>query len=936
MRPRSVLLFLTILGLTLAAPAITGAQTTGATLLGTIFDEQGAVLPGATVTVTNVETGWNRVVISDERGYYRAAALQPGRYEMKVELGGFNQQIRSGMTLTIGQEATIDVTLKLSSVQETVTVTGETPLVETTKTTVGTTISREQLDTLPIPGRNFTALANLTPGVTGVGGGGLNTGGQISRNNTFLIDGVSNDETALNSTRGGLSLETVREYVVMASQFNAEYGNASGAIVTVVTRSGTNTLQGRAFSFFRDTKLNAREFAAADLCYQATAAGKACDPKPAFSQQRFGGTLGGPIVRDRLHYFGAFEGLRQRESNIISARVTDAMLQAFNQPLTRVYPHDVNGQNAFGKTDYQIRENHTLSARYRLDNAREIGAGIGGTATRERGNDRIDRSQDFGVTLTSVLSSRALNEARFVYSTLIRWITVDGYYDANGLTITRPDISLGKSNSLPQGDKERYVQFIDNFSYTLGPHNLKAGLSVNLLRDNAYFLGNKDGTYTFTTNLPYDPANPATYPSQFTQNIGDWYDPERDNVFGFFVQDSWRVRPRFTLNLGLRYDRETAWSMANVLRVASESSGYAPVAGSVPDDTNNIQPRAGFAWDPFGDGKTAVRGGYGLYYDQTFLNITGNISVSTKARGVTIRNPGYPDPYSSGTIQASIPSATVASPDIQVPQTRSLTLGMSREVLSGLAVSVDYVNTRGQYLFNARDVNWNSATGTRRNPSWQRVNRYETTGDSWSDALLVSVNRRASGRIPGFSVAYTLSKATRNVEDFGSTAQDPNNVAAEKALATQDRRHQVVAQVTWTLPLGIQIGTLIQARTGRPVNITTGLDNNGDSNFNDRPDLVDPNGNLWSASTYNRSFTGRVGNLPRNYATGPSFFQADLRLSKIFRFTGRRVELFAEAFNLTNLRNDNNQTSSMSSSNFGRVTSWNSPRQVEFGARFDF
>ncbi|MBE3135247.1 MAG: carboxypeptidase regulatory-like domain-containing protein, partial [Acidobacteria bacterium] len=300
---RSVPLLLLSLCCLVLGPALASGQTTGATLLGTVFDEQGAVLPGATISITNVETGWNRVIVSDERGYYRAAALPPGQYEMKIEMTGFSAQVRSGMTLTVGQEATINVTLKLSSLEESVTVTADSPIVETTKSMVGTTINREQLDNLPIPGRNFTALANLTPGVTGVGGGGLNTGGQISRNNTFLIDGTSNDETALNTTRGSLSLETVREYVVMASQFSAEYGNASGAIVTVVTRSGTNTVQGRAFGFFRNTTLNAREFAAADLCYQAKAAGNECDPKPAFSQQRFGGTLGGPIVRDKLHYF---------------------------------------------------------------------------------------------------------------------------------------------------------------------------------------------------------------------------------------------------------------------------------------------------------------------------------------------------------------------------------------------------------------------------------------------------------------------------------------------------------------------------------------------------------------------------------------------------------------------------------------------------------
>ncbi len=261
---------------------------------------------------------------------------------------------------------------------------------------------------------------------------------------------------------------------------------------------------------------------------------------------------------------------------------------------------------------------------------------------------------------------------------------------------------------------------------------------------------------------------------------------------------------------------------------------------------------------------------------------------------------------------------------------------MSRELLPGLGLSVDFVNTRGKHLFRARDVNWDSTTARRINPDWQRVNRYETTGDSWSNALAVSVSRRSSGRIPGFSVAYTLSKAERDTEDFGFTAQDPNDPAAEKALGNNDRRHQVVTQLTWLLPFDIQIGGLVQARTGRPVNITTGSDNNGDSNRNDRPDLADPNGDPFDAATYNRNFTGRVGNLPRNYATGPGFVQVDFRLSKIVRLRGTRFEIFGEAFNLLNHRNANNPTATLTSSTFGKVTSWNSPREIEFGVRFDF
>ena len=920
--------------LLLVAPTVAGAQTIGATLLGTVMDEQGAVLPGVTITVTNTETGWNRVIVTNERGSYRAAALPPGKYEMKVEIAGFNREVRSGMTVTIGQEATINFTLKVSSVQETVTVTGEVPLVETTKTTMGTTINRNQLDNLPIPGRDFSQLAQLTPGVTGVGGGGLNTGGQLTRNNTFLIDGVSNDEVALNTTRGSMSLETVREYVVMASQFAAEYGQASGAVVSVVTRSGTNRFEGRGFLFERDKSLNALNFFLRDQ-------GKT--EKAPFSQQRYGGSFGGPIVLDKVHFFGAYEAMRQRETSVIT--VKPEILQAFGyDPNETTYPRKNDSQQPFIKIDSQLREGQTLSARYRLDNSKTVGGGIGGSSPREMGTDSTYRNQDFGVNHTWIISGRALNEARLVYSTELRWTSVDGYASsANAVSINRPSISLGKSSNQPQGDKARYLSFIDNFTYTLGEHNFKAGVSMIRLVDNAYFLGNKDGTFTFTTDLPYDPNNKATYPTQYTQNIGDWLDHEVDQIYGGFIQDSWRVRTNVTLNLGLRYDVETAWSHANFMRVADAGTNYTPVMQNVKNDYNNIQPRVGFAWDPWNDGKTAVRGGYGMYYDQTFLNITGNVSISSKARGIIIRNPSYPDPFQSGTQSAPAATATVAAPDIQVPSTRTLSIGFKRELLPGIALAADFVNTRGMHLFWAHDVNWNSPTASRINPNWQTITAYTTSGDSWSNALLVSLDRRASGRTPGFGLSYTLSKAERNVEDFNSTAQDMNNVNAEKARASNDRRHQVVANMTWLLPYDVQFGALVQARTGRPVNITTGQDNNGDSRTNDRPDLATAGGDPFSKSTYFTAFgvpykeIGRVGNLPRNYATGPGFLQVDLRVSKFIRFSGKRIEAFAEAFNLTNIRNNGNQQGNLRSSSFGQSTGLSGdPRQIEFGFRFDF
>ncbi|MDQ3440213.1 MAG: carboxypeptidase-like regulatory domain-containing protein, partial [Planctomycetota bacterium] len=264
--------------LSLAAVTSATAQT-GGTLLGTVVDDQGLPLPGATITFTNVDTGFSRSDVTDAQGRYRAAALPPGVYQLKADLSGFASAVRDRVPLTLGQELTINMSLKVATLQETVTVTAAVPLVETTSNTLGTTVSREQLDSLPVPGRSFTALAATAPGVTGVGGGGVNAGGQLSRNNSYRIDGVSNDNNVLASPRGGLSMEAVREYVVIANQFAAEHGDASGAIVSVVTRAGTNNLQGRAFMFHRDERFDAQ-----DPFSKAQGSGQA-----PFSQQRYGG-----------------------------------------------------------------------------------------------------------------------------------------------------------------------------------------------------------------------------------------------------------------------------------------------------------------------------------------------------------------------------------------------------------------------------------------------------------------------------------------------------------------------------------------------------------------------------------------------------------------------------------------------------------------------
>jgi hypothetical protein len=292
---------------------------------------------------------------------------------------------------------------------------------------------------------------------------------------------------------------------------------------------------------------------------------------------------------------------------------------------------------------------------------------------------------------------------------------------------------------------------------------------------------------------------------------------------------------------------------------------------------------------------------------------------------------------------ASAPSTTVAPDEVNTPVTRQFSIGLKHQILWGMAVSADYVNTRGSNLYNAPDVNApDPVTGLRPDPSFLRITEYQSNGNSWYNGLLLGLERR-SGRGPSFGLSYTLSKQTRDVEDFGFVPQNNYDRAAEKGPASNDRRHQFVANMVYALPWTMQIGVFAQARSGLPFNITTGVDNNRDtSTTTDRPDLADPNGDPRLASTYNANFTGRVGNLPRNYGRGSNYFETHVRLSKMLSFEAAkldRIELFVEALNITNYVNLRVPEGNLRSTSFGKAVGINtesSPRRVEIGFRVDF
>lgn len=872
-----------------AVPAWT--QSTAATVIGSVVDEQKAVLPGATVTIRNVDSGLVRTTTADATGNYRLVGLPPGRYELTAELSGFRTAVRSDLTLTVAQEATVVIALRIGTLEEAITVTAETPVVQTSRSALGTTITTTTIEELPIAGRNFATLSQLTPGVTSTAGGGISSSGQLTRNSTFLIDGLSNDDDSVAGQRGGFSVDAIKEFIVVSNSSAAEYGQSSGVIVSVVTRSGTNTLDGRGYYFRRDDSWDA-----------STAASKLVSPTPPKSrleQQIVGGFLGGPIRRNRMFYFASYEYTDRLTENLVTAPTAPIYLP--NDPI--VFEQPFTNPQFIGKLDINLSSANTLAVRYRLDTDTLIGTGIGGTATRERGQDRKRKDQDFAVHDNWVVGSRSLNEFRMQVSR--RYFNWDvSNYCPKCPTTNRPGLGLGKAANMPQGRTEDRWQFADSFSLMVpdkwGDHSFKIGVDASFIDLYSEFHNNLDGTFTFTTTTPFNPAVASTYPTQYTQNVGDPIVTLNNNIYAFFAQDQWKVRDRVTINYGLRWD-------------------YEDVVG-IDQDKDNFAPRLGLVWDVNGSGRTVLRGNAGVYYDQVFLNIPLNAENAKKFVTTLITAPGYPDPYGpnpnrTGGPVTPTPSTVRFGEGNRTPYTQQYTIGVQQQIGSRFSVAADLVKAQGYGLLRSMDANYpdlNDPLRRRPDPNFQRVTVVETSGNSWYTGLQVGIEKRMSAH-HSYTIAYTLSSTERNTEDFNFFPVDQRDYDGERGPASNDSRHRLSAALTLALPWDIQTSTVIAARSGLPYNVTTGADDNRDTQTNDRP--------------------AGVG---RNASLGAPLFQADLRLTKGFTVRGVGIELIAEAFNITNQKNWTGYDGNQRSPTFDKPTNGEITRQVQLGFRIDF
>jgi hypothetical protein len=923
-----------LLALSLGAQRADARQAvTSATLGGHVEDANGAALPGASVTATALETGRRLTSVSDGEGRYRLPYVPVGAYLLRAEKAGF-APLHVRLTVTVGQALDLPLRLSPSGVAESVVVTAtEAPAVETARTQIAETVVAGEIGSLPLNGRNYLDLAALAPGVSrtnpvanqrfpetsAVPGAGLSITGQRPINNGFVVDGLSSTDDAAGLAGTFYSQEVIREFEVVTSGGVAEFGRASGGFVNIVTRSGTNDFGGRVYGFLRDQRLDAR----APLS----------PSKDPLTQAQYGASAGGPLRRDRAFFFSNFE--RTRLAGAVPVTITPEAVAAVNARLgqlgfagprvsTGMTPTGFDSTNFLFRLDRQSGESSQLAARYNLyDVSSRNARNVGGLNAVSRGAGLENRDQTVAASLATTLSAGALNEARFQFTRSRLAAPVN---DEAGPAVNISGVAnFGTATFSPTARALDVFELLDNVTARRGAHSLKAGAGLLYERVQIDFPGALRGVYTFSSLANFDAGRYATYQQAFGE-AGQFQ--SNPNV-GLFAQDEWRPRRDLTVNLGLRYDAQ-----------------FLP--DPVETDANNFAPRLGVAYAPdfLGrDRRTVVRASYGVFFDRLPLRATSNAlqrdgskyRVAVLPFGVA-GAPAFPSALEAFP-EGLLVSVTTIDPRIRGAYSQQASLQVERELSGAMSLSVGYLHTRGAHIVVSRNVNaprFPASAGVpnlgRPDSRFANVSRYESSGDSYYDGMVVSFKRRF-GRRAHARVSYTFSKAIDDVGNaFFFTPQDSANLRDERGLADNDQRHRLALSGSFDAPAGgggaplwrgalagFQLSYVFHYAAPLPFNVLTGNDRNGDTNVNDRP--------------------AGVG---RNTGRGFDSAALDLRLSRRWR-VGERAgfEVIAEGFNVLNRANlqlPNNVFGAGTTPlrGFGLPTAADNPRQVQFGLRLDF
>ncbi len=994
-----------LIGIVLACAGPVSAQETTATLMGVVKDESGAVLPGVDVTVHNVNTGIDRTVTTDSAGAYLVPVLPPGTYEVKVALQGFKTEVRGGITLAISQKQVINFSLGVGQLQESVLVTEAAPLVQTTSSAVAGLVDTRQIRDLPLNGRSFEQLATLQPGVVAINTAGRNAsqgqGRKISiagarpTQISFLLDGTDINDM-FNNTPGSasgnmLGVDTVREFVVVASTYSAEYGRSAGGTVNAVTRSGTNNLHGSAFEFHRDSKFDAPNYFDRG------------DTPPPFTRDQFGFTLGGPVLRNRTFFFGGFEGLRERLSlsgvaSVPSADARRGLLPgtapiAIDSAVARVlalYPlpngKDLGGgigqylssptkptdeRFFIGKIDHRVSDRDSLVGRYNFDKANSVRTDNLGVFKEVVAT----KVQYLMGEETHLFSSALLNTLRVAfnrsksqqYNTAIAenipYLTPSqtvigvafGPIDVTGLE------SIGTGGTNPKDATHDLIEVNDSVFFTRGAHSMKFGANAKIYRIHYVSEFTVGGRYRFTNLANLLRGQPQRLEVQMPGS--DSLRLIRQKMFGFYGQDDWKVNERLSLNLGLRYEFVTTPAEADgkIGQLVDPVRDAALTIGKIFENPSlrNFAPRVGFAWDPSGNGRSSIRGGVGIFYDELlpsyYRTPLSRVPPFWMQGFVTNPRP-FPLNLNSAQLGAGGQRIDIFTYTPEQPTRYQYSVSYQREILPDTVAQVAYVGAKGVHQITPTEANtaipYTDANGEHyflvdasgaplqpvRNPNFRNIRTRFTNGDSRYNSLQIQVQKRYSHGVQ-VQANYTYAKANDNgTSSVGGTdysqeegtPQDPDCVHCDWGLSAYDVRQAFVANFTWDLPLGRdaagaarslaggwQVSGVLTAMKGNPFSPILAFDRAGQITRSggdaQRPSLrsgANPNavtGDVdgWiDIAALELPAAGRFGNLPRNSLIGPGLLTVDVALVKNFAFGGeRQLQFRLEAFNLLNRAN---------------------------------
>jgi hypothetical protein len=940
---KSSRLLLAALWVLVTATSVFAQQTTG-TIAGRVLDEQKAAIPGATITAKSDSTGFTRTEVSDAEGLYRITGLPVGSYALSIEMSGFQPQKRA-VTVNVSETVSADFDVRIAQVSESVTVTAESALVDTTSSAVGGVVDTRRVENLPLNGRQFANLAVTIPGV-GLGFHADPTkstqfspqiNGGNGRNVNYQIDGGDNNDDTVGGLLQLFPLEAIQEFNFLTSRYKAEYGRSNGGVMNIVTKSGTNDYRGSFFELFRDKSMNAK-----------TETEKRGDiDKQDYRRNQFGGSVGGPILRDRAHFFAAVERTNQDTTQAVT---TKGLFPSKDGVFATPYRETL----FTGKATANLTPTQYLTVRYgRNQNSQPYGATP--NATADNWGDSENKFNSINVNHNASLRGSKLNEFVFQYADFDNHISARSQtpYESfpNGVT-------TGQNVNSPQSTAQKKYQFRDDFSWhTAGMgglgHDFKAG--VNFINEPRLFITFNTGKGVIQYNhLTADVNGPI---SNVALNDGDSAANIPVKQFGTYFQDDWRINDRLTLNLGLRYDLVKglqfdqsqnpnyvlaqqggqAGRFANI--IGYENFGKAP-----KDDTNNWQPRIGGVWDVRGNAKDLIRAGWGIYTDFGYTNSNvlfpaadasgsrfGTVFTATNTSG--LRNPDGSF-YRVGQPLTNLAAQNEAGglplfgqwtdPLLEQPETRQTSLGWSHELMANTVVTADYVHIDGSKL-NVRPRLNVLINGVRRfadipySPNSGATRAAISRGKSEYNGLILGVRRRLSRGVD-FTGSYTLSSGkstigtagdeldTRYLQDATNPFDDPRMLGPNRRT---DARHRITASATMQLPMGFRVAPILIFRSALPVYISEGVDLNHDGELNDLPERAVAFDGFDSDGVAKFKDIGPCATI--NCGRGPRFSQLNLRVARTFHLVGRaNVEAIGEIFNLFNAINPANIESTIS------------------------